>query len=434
VGVVVAKGSSVLTTSHRGETKAGDHAEFIALEKKLQGRSLAGCTVYTTLEPCTCRSPPKIACAKRLIDRKVSRVVVGQLDPNQEITGKGVLELRNSSIAVDLFPPDLMAQLEDLNRDFSRFHAHRPRRKRVAVAVSAFKKEHFFGELLRTLLLHCALRGYEAVVKLPSTNYSPAEQAKTFAELTDYVSEYDGAIIVPIEPEKTRAEISSFVERFKKPVVFMDLDPFPDRRRYPSDSCFVGYDNERGGRMAAAALVAEIGKKGSPRILVIGAEAQGGRQESFCRAARRLIPRVRIDVSVDGHFERGAARRVAHDKIGRAAKLGDRYSAVFTTNDEMALGVLDTLESVPSHISRGVVVVGFDGIREAVDIIDQGSRLVATVRQDSYKMADEVVGILAGALAGNGRRNRTLLDPELHHPRRVGRSGQQLKLDAVSKR
>ena len=74
--------------------------------------------VYTTLEPCIRRGPDKTPCADHLIRRKVSKIVVGMLDPNQIITGKGILKLRKAGIAVDLFPPDLMAELEELNQDF----------------------------------------------------------------------------------------------------------------------------------------------------------------------------------------------------------------------------------------------------------------------------------------------------------------------------
>jgi Invertebrate-AID/APOBEC-deaminase len=78
--------------------------------------------VYTTLEPCTTRNHPKIPCAKRLIERKVGRVVVGMLDPDSRITGRGLQALRDANIAIDFFPSDLMAVVEELNREFTRHH------------------------------------------------------------------------------------------------------------------------------------------------------------------------------------------------------------------------------------------------------------------------------------------------------------------------
>ena len=119
VGVVVVKDRKVLASAHRGEIPEG-HAEYIALEKKLAEVSLAGATVYTTLEPCTSRNHPKVPCAIRLTERRVGRVVIGMLDPDDRISGRGQRVLRKAGIATDLFPDDLMGEVEELNRDFVR--------------------------------------------------------------------------------------------------------------------------------------------------------------------------------------------------------------------------------------------------------------------------------------------------------------------------
>jgi pyrimidine deaminase RibD-like protein len=123
VGAVVVKDGRVVATAYRGEMGKGDHAEYTALEKKLPNETLAGATVYATLEPCTCRGPSKIPCAQRLIDRKVKRVVIGMLDPNPRICGKGERLLRDHSIEVERFPHELIMQLEEMNREFTKAHS-----------------------------------------------------------------------------------------------------------------------------------------------------------------------------------------------------------------------------------------------------------------------------------------------------------------------
>lgn len=121
VGAVVVKDGNVLATGYRGETGDGRHAEFCALKKindDVDNVDLSGCTVYTTLEPCSQRtSPKKTACATRLIKAKVARVVYGMADKDESVYGH--VSLSEADIDVGLFPKDLIQRLVALNKKWS---------------------------------------------------------------------------------------------------------------------------------------------------------------------------------------------------------------------------------------------------------------------------------------------------------------------------
>lgn len=120
VGAVVIKNGKVLETGFRGETGEGRHAEYCVLRKindDVDNVDLSGCTVYTTLEPCSIRKPGKTPCTNRLINAKVARVVFGLADKDETVFGHS--SLSEAGIEIGLFPKDLTEELHKLNKDWS---------------------------------------------------------------------------------------------------------------------------------------------------------------------------------------------------------------------------------------------------------------------------------------------------------------------------
>ncbi|HCM15521.1 MAG: bifunctional diaminohydroxyphosphoribosylaminopyrimidine deaminase/5-amino-6-(5-phosphoribosylamino)uracil reductase RibD [Candidatus Cloacimonadales bacterium] len=88
-----------------------DHAEIVALREA--GSQAKGATMYVSLEPC-CHIGKTPPCTEAIIKSGISRVVVGILDPNPLVAGKGIKALKEAGIEVvcGFFEETINVQLE----------------------------------------------------------------------------------------------------------------------------------------------------------------------------------------------------------------------------------------------------------------------------------------------------------------------------------
>lgn len=115
VGAVIVRDRTVLGKGyHRRFGEA--HAEINAIDS-VSG-SIRGATVYVTLEPCSHhgKTPP---CIDRIIEEEAARVVVGSIDPNPLVSGRGIRTLRDRGIEVTAGV--LERECEALNEKFFTF-------------------------------------------------------------------------------------------------------------------------------------------------------------------------------------------------------------------------------------------------------------------------------------------------------------------------
>lgn len=99
VGAVLVKSAKIISEGFH-ERPGLPHAEAIVLERA--GPDAKGSTLYVNLEPCCHfdkRTPP---CAQAIIKAGVKRVVIGMIDPNPKVSGRGIELIKKAGIKVQI--------------------------------------------------------------------------------------------------------------------------------------------------------------------------------------------------------------------------------------------------------------------------------------------------------------------------------------------
>ena len=121
VGAVIVYQDSIIGEGYHANY-GGPHAEVNAINsvREEDRKNLKDSTMYVTLEPCAHygKTPP---CANLLVDMGIRKVVVGILDPNKKVAGKGVEILRNNGAEVKVGL--LEEECREINRRFLKAHS-----------------------------------------------------------------------------------------------------------------------------------------------------------------------------------------------------------------------------------------------------------------------------------------------------------------------
>jgi len=97
VGAIIVKDGQILSRGYHARF-GGYHAEIEAISK-LSPDKLKNATLYVNLEPCTHygKTPP---CTDAILRTGIRKVVIGMIDPNPVVHGKGIRKLKQHGIEV----------------------------------------------------------------------------------------------------------------------------------------------------------------------------------------------------------------------------------------------------------------------------------------------------------------------------------------------
>jgi len=118
VGCVIVNDNKIIG---EGYTSAygGNHAEVNAINSVENKSLLQDSTIYVTLEPCSHfgKTPP---CSNLIVEHKIPNIVIGCVDDNPEVAGKGIKKLKDSGCQVTVGV--LEAECKQHHKRFFTFH------------------------------------------------------------------------------------------------------------------------------------------------------------------------------------------------------------------------------------------------------------------------------------------------------------------------
>jgi len=96
VGAVIVKEGRIIGEGYH-QVYGSHHAEVNAFINATE--DVSGATMYVTLEPCSHfgKTPP---CANAIVENKIKKVIIGLIDPNPLVAGKGIKILEENGIEV----------------------------------------------------------------------------------------------------------------------------------------------------------------------------------------------------------------------------------------------------------------------------------------------------------------------------------------------
>ena len=215
-----------------------------------------------------------------------------------------------------------------------------------------------------------AKRGYELVF----TN-ARGDTATQVSNLEDLIAQrVDAIFLAPREAKGFEGPLQAAKDA-KIPVFLIDRE-LEGPKAGDDYVTFIGSNFIEEGKRAGEWLAKQTsGKAGIVELLgTAGSSVANDRHQGFADAIK-AFPDMKIITAQDGNFTRAQGQKVMESLIQAH---GRNITAVYTHNDEMALGAIQALKAANMNPGRDVIVVSVDGQKSALQAIIDG-QMNATV-------------------------------------------------------
>lgn len=243
--------------------------------------------------------------------------------------------------------------------------------------------------------------GYEVLVYDGQNDAS-----KQPSQVEDAIQKGVDAIIINPGDESSTANALKEAIAQKIPVVTVDRSV----KGVDGILSYLVTDNTKGGKLCGEWLEKKLPNGGNVVIMegIIGTAPQrerGGGFRSVVDPAVNSKSKFKVIDTAVGNFSMAPAEAAMSDLLSKHKDI----NVVFAENDTMAVGVVRAIETAKRQ-NDGIIVIGFDGAKEAYDLIKEGKMAVTAVQDFKFIGSEAVNYVDAFLKNGTKPKPQVLVD------------------------
>lgn len=137
-------------------------------------------------------------------------------------------------------------------------------------------------------------------------------------------------------------------------------------------------------------------EKGHKKIAILkgkeGFKSSANRKEGYLQALMENHLEIRNDYIVDGNYDTESG----YEGMKKLLKLKDKPTAVFCSNDDMAVGAMKAAQEASLKVPDDISIIGFDNSEFCKYVTPELTTVKKPIREMSEKGAEKLMDILSG--------------------------------------
>ena len=279
----------------------------------------------------------------------------------------------------------------------------------LKIGITVYKQEDKFISCMTNIIEEYVIKKENETGTKITVNISDAKGNSTLqnSQVDKFISEDYDIICVNIVDRTAASVIINKAKKYDIPVIFFNREPVEEDMRRWKDVYYVGAEAEKSGELQGSLIIdkytsdkSEIDKNGDGKIQYVMLEGEHGHQDTAIRTEYSIKTIVQNGIEVEKLADDTANWEFAQAKskmTGWIKEFGSEIEVVFSNNDDMALGAIEALKEAEIH---NVIVVGVDGVTEALEAV-KNDEMLGTVISNSIAQAEGIFNI-AYSKATNG--------------------------------